>query len=64
MNTVAAVLSAIAEGCKLAFTLFTARNAPAMQANAKAATIQKIHDSVNAHIAAGDLNAVRTDGTP
>lgn len=62
-SSVTAICTAIAEGCKLAWAIFTARNAPAMQANAKAATIQKIKDSVNQHIQSGNLDAVRKDGS-
>lgn len=64
MGIVTAALTAAGEGIKLFLTLFGARNTPAMQANAQAATIQKIRDSVNQHIAAGDLTDVRTDGQP
>lgn len=56
-------LTALGAGLKLALALFKARNTPAMQSAARAATIAKIHESANAHIAAGDLNAVRRDGS-
>lgn len=59
-----AILTGLAEGIRLALSIFKARNSPAMQAAARAATIQKIRDSVNQHIASGDVNAVRTDGAP
>ncbi len=63
LTWITAIGTAITEGAKLALAIFSARNNPAMQANAKAATIQKIRDSVNQHIAAGDIAAVRTDGS-
>lgn len=63
MGIVSAIATALGEGLKLAVSIFTARNSPAMQANAKAATIAKIRASVNQHITAGDLNAVQTDGS-
>lgn len=61
MGTITAALSAFANGCKVALALFTARNAPAMQDNAKAATLAKIHASVDEHIAARDTAAVEKD---
>lgn len=61
MGTVGAIFSAAAEGLKLAWTLFGARNAPAMQANAKAATLAKIRSSVDTHITAQDTAAVERD---
>ena len=64
MGAIEAILTAVGEGLKLAAAIFTARNSPAMQANAKAATIQKIRDSVNQHIASGDVTQVAEDGTP
>lgn len=64
MTTIAAIFTALAEGAKLTWTIFTARNSPAMQANAKAKTIQRIRDSVDEHIAAGDIEQVRKDGSP
>lgn len=59
---VTALGTAITEGCKLALAIFAARNAPAMQANAKAKTIENLRDATNKHIAAGDLKAVNADG--
>lgn len=56
-------LTAIGESARLAFAIFTARNSPAMQDNAKAATIAKIRASVNQHINANDLSAVQSDGS-
>ncbi len=61
MATVTAIASAIGNGCKLAWTLFQARNSPAMQDNARAATLQKIHASVDQHIASQNTLAVQAD---
>ena len=64
MGTIEAVFTAAAEGAKLFMSIFGARNSPSMQDNAKAATLQKIRDSVNQHIASGDIQEVASDGTP
>lgn len=64
MTDLGAIFTAIGESCKLFLTLFAARNTPAMQAAARAATMAKIRASVTQHIATGDLNSVRTDGSP
>ncbi len=61
MATVTAIFTALTEGCKLAWTIFGARNTAAMQANAQAATIQKIRDSVTTHLSTGNLQAVEAD---
>jgi len=63
MATITAIGTALTEGCKLFLTLFGARNTPSMQAAKKAQTIQNIRDSVNQHIAAGNLAAVQSDGS-
>jgi|HubBroStandDraft_3_1064219.scaffolds.fasta_scaffold10500_4 hypothetical protein len=63
MVLVSAILTGLGEGLRLALALFQARNSPAMQANAKAATIAKIRASVDQHIAEGDLRAVQSDGS-
>lgn len=61
MGFVTAAFSAIGNGCKVAYAIFTARNSPAMQDNARAATLAKIHASVQDHVAAGDTAAVESD---
>lgn len=61
MGTLAAIGTALGEGLKLAWALFTARNSPAMQANAKAATVQKIRDAVTQHVATQDTAAIERD---
>lgn len=61
METITAALEAAANGCKLALTLFLARNTPAMQGNAAAATTAKIHDLAAQHIASQNTAAVQTD---
>lgn len=63
MGIIEAVGTALAEGCKLFLAIFRARNSASMQAAAKAATLQKIKDSVNQHIQSGDLSAVQSDGS-
>lgn len=62
MALLTAIGTALGAGLKLALALFRARNSKAMQAQAKAATLAKIKASVDAHIASGDLEAVRDDG--
>ncbi len=57
------LLTAIGEGLKLAVSIFVARNTPAMQAAAKAATIARIRASVNKHLADNDLAAVQKDSS-
>lgn len=61
MGTVTAVFSAAANGFKVFLALFGARNSPAMQDNARAATMAKVHASVQEHVAAGDTAAVEED---
>ena len=63
MGTITAIGTALAEGCKLFVTLFAARNTPAMQANAQAATLAKIRASVDQHIASGNIQQVAADGS-
>jgi hypothetical protein len=63
MATVTAIATALGEGFRLFVTLFSARNTPAMQENTKDQTIQNIRDSVNGHLAAGNLAAVQQDAS-
>lgn len=61
MGFVTAALGALGSGLKVAYAIFTARNSPAMQDNARAATLAKIHASVQDHVAAGDTASVEQD---
>lgn len=61
MATVAAFFTAVGQGVRLAVAVFGARNSPALQANKKAETFQKIKDSVEKHIADGDDAAIERD---
>jgi hypothetical protein len=58
---IGAAITALGAGLKLALSIFTARNSPAMQANAQAQTIANIHASAAQHLASGNLAAAQAD---